>query len=58
MRIKGILFHFPKKLLLSESKSTPASDDTDLLFVTHAGTTEIKASFDLQKMIADEGIDL
>jgi hypothetical protein len=55
-RIKGILFHFPKKLLVSES--TAASDDNDLKFVSHAGTTEIKASFDLQKMVDNEGIDI
>ena len=55
-RIKGILFHFPKTLLVSESM--PASDDKDLKFVSHAGTTEIKASFDLDKMVDNEGIDL
>jgi hypothetical protein len=55
-RIKGILFHFPKKLLVSES--TAASDDSDLKFVSHAGTTEIKANFDLQKMVDNEGVDL
>jgi hypothetical protein len=52
-RIKGILFHFPKKLLVSQS-----IDDNDLKFVSQAGTTEIKASFDLQKMVDNEGIDL
>jgi hypothetical protein len=55
-RIKGILFHFPKQPLVSES--TPAGDDNDLKFVSRAGTTEIKASFDLQKMVDHEGIDL
>jgi hypothetical protein len=54
--IKGILFHFPKNLLVRQS--TPSVDDNDLKFVSQAGTTEIKASFDLQKMVDHEGIDL
>ena len=33
-------------------------DDTDLIFVTQVGTTEIKVSFDPQKMVDDEGIDI
>src|ERR1700730_3493240 len=55
-RIKGILFHFPKKLVVSQS--TPSIGDNDLKFVSHAGTTEIKASFELQQMVDGEGIDL
>ena len=55
-RIKGILFHFPKSLLINQS--TPLLDDTDLIFVTQVGTTEIKVSFDPQKMVDDEGIDI
>jgi len=55
-RIKGILFHFPKKPLLS--LSTPSIDDNDLKFVSQAGATEIKTSFDLQKMVDNDGIDL
>ena len=54
--IKGILFHFPKKPLASPS--TLSIDDSDLKFVSQAGTTEIKTSFDLQKMVDNEGIDL
>jgi hypothetical protein len=54
--IKGILFHFSKNLLVRQS--TPSVDDNDLKFVSQAGTTEIKASFDLQKMVDHEGIDL
>jgi hypothetical protein len=45
-RIKGILFHFPKKLVVSQS--TQSVDDNDLKFVSQAGTTQIKVSFDLQ----------
>jgi hypothetical protein len=48
--IKGILFRFPKKPLVS-------IDDNDLKFVSLAGTTQIKASFDLQKMVDNEGTD-
>jgi hypothetical protein len=55
-RIKGILFHFPKKLVVSQS--TPSIDDNDLKFVSRAGTTEIKANFDLQKMVDSKGTDL
>jgi hypothetical protein len=55
-RIKGIFFHFPKKLLVSQS--TPSIEDNDLKFVSQAGTTEIKTNFDLQKMVDNEGIDL
>ena len=55
-RIKGILFHFPKRLVMSQS--TPSIGDNDLKFVSHAGTTEIKASFELQQMVDSEGIDL
>jgi hypothetical protein len=55
-RIKGILFHFPKKVLVSQS--TLSNDDNDLKFISQAGTTEIKTNFDLQKMVDNEGIDL
>jgi hypothetical protein len=54
--IKGILFHFPKKPLVSPS--TMSIDDSDLKFVSQAGATEIKTSFDLQKMVDNEGMDL
>lgn len=54
--IKGVLFHFPRKLLVTPS--TPSLDDNDLIFVSQAGTTQIKASFDLQKMVDNEGLDL
>ncbi len=55
-RIKGILFHFPKEQLVGQSMQS--IDDSDLRFVTQAGATEIKTSFDLQKMVDNEGIDL
>ena len=54
--IKGILFRFPKKLL--ERPSTLSIDDNDLKFISQAGITQIKASFDLQKMVDNEGMDL
>ena len=54
--IKGILFHFPKKPLVAPSMLS--IDDSDLKFVSQAGATEIKTSFDLQKMVDNDGIDL
>jgi hypothetical protein len=54
--IKGILFHFPKKVLASPS--TLPIYDNDLKFVSQTGKTEIKASFDLQQMLDNEGLDL
>jgi hypothetical protein len=54
--IKGILFRFPKKLLVTPS--TLSIDDDELKFVSQAGTTQMKASFDLQKMVDNEGTDL
>jgi hypothetical protein len=54
--IKGILFRFPKRVLVRPS--TLSTDDNDLKFVSQAGTTQIKASFDLQKMVDKEGTDL
>jgi hypothetical protein len=54
--VKGILFHFPKTPLARPS--TLSIDDSDLKFVSQAGATEIKTSFDLQRMVDHEGIDL
>jgi hypothetical protein len=54
--IKGVLFHFPKELLVRPS--TLSIDDNDLKFVSQAGTTQIKAGFDLQRMVDHEGTDL
>ncbi|PYX56175.1 MAG: hypothetical protein DMG76_15685 [Acidobacteria bacterium] len=42
VQIKGILFRFPKKLLVTPS--TLSIDDNELKFVSQAGTTQIKAS--------------
>ena len=53
--IKDILFRFPKKLRVRPS--TLSIDDNDLKFVSQAGTTQIKTSFDLQKMVDNEGTD-
>jgi hypothetical protein len=54
--IKGIRFRFPKKLPVTPS--TLSIDDNELKFVSQAGTTQINASFDLRKMVDDEGADL
>jgi hypothetical protein len=45
-RNKGILFRFPKKLLVTPS--TLSIEDNELKFVSQAGTTQINASFDLK----------
>jgi hypothetical protein len=48
-------------LPLSEAMVRPSTlsiEDNDLKFVSQAGTTQIKASFDLQKMVDSEGTDL
>jgi hypothetical protein len=47
--IKGILFRFPKQLLVTPS--TLSIDDYELKFVTQAGTTQVNASFDLRTMV-------
>jgi hypothetical protein len=54
--IKGILFHFPKKILATPS--TLPIYDNDLKFVSRTGKTEIRVSFDLQQMFDHEGLDL
>jgi hypothetical protein len=53
--IKGILFHFPKNPLVT---STSTASHNELKFVSRVGATEIRAIFDLQKMVDREGIDL
>ena len=56
-KIKAIVFHFPKSRLLNQS--TPLdTDDNYVKFVSHSGAAEIKTSFDLQRMIDNEGGDL
>jgi hypothetical protein len=53
VRLPGILFRFPKKPLVRPS---PLSiDDNDLKFVSPTGTTQIKASIDLQNLVDNEG---
>jgi hypothetical protein len=54
--IKGILFQFPKKLLVRPTALSIA--DNDVKFVSPAGATEITASFDLRNMVDNEGIDI
>lgn len=54
-KINGIVFHFPKQ----EATGRPliASDEKELKFVTRGSDTEIKGSFDPQKMIDSQGPD-
>jgi hypothetical protein len=55
-KINAIIFHFPKKS--ASGQVTVSVDETELKFVSQAGTLEIKVSFDVQKMVDPQGIDL
>jgi hypothetical protein len=55
-RIKGIIFHFPKKTPTSQPIFSP--DEKELRFISRVGAVEINASFDLRKMVDKEGLDL
>jgi len=55
-RINAIIFHFPKKN--RSGQAIVSSDEKELKFVNRAGTIEIKASFDVQKMVDQQGMDL
>jgi hypothetical protein len=55
-RIKGIIFHFPKKT--PAGKPIFPANEKELEFLAPVGAVEIKASFDLQKMVDKEGTDL
>jgi len=55
-RIKGVIFHFPKKTPTSQPIFSP--DEKDLRFISRVGAVEINASFDLRKMVDKEGLDL
>jgi hypothetical protein len=54
--IKGIIFHFPKKTLMSQPIFS--ADEKELRFISRVGAVEIEASFDLRKMVDKEGLDL
>ena len=56
-KVRAIVFHFQKSLLLNKPTAA-TTDDHDLQFVIHTGTTEIKAGFDLERMVDNEGLDL
>ena len=55
-RINAIIFHFPKKN--ATGQTIVSADEKELKFVSRAGTTEIKVSFDPQKMVDQQGMDL
>ncbi len=55
-RINAIIFHFPKKN--PSGQAIVSVDEKELKFVTRAGNFEIKASFDVQKMVNQQGMDL
>jgi hypothetical protein len=55
-RINAIVFHFPKKS--AAGRALVSTDEKDLKFVIRMAAIEIKASFDPQKMIDPQGMDL
>jgi hypothetical protein len=55
-RITGIIFHFPKKTLMSQPIFS--ADEKELRFISRVGAVEIEANFDLRKMVDNEGLDL
>jgi hypothetical protein len=55
-RINAIIFHFPKTNRGGQAVVPP--EEKEVKFVTHAGSIEIKAIFDPQKMTDKQGVDL
>lgn len=55
-RINAIVFHFPKQSPSGQALVT--ADEKELKFVTRTETIEIKASFELERMIDPQGMDL
>jgi hypothetical protein len=55
-RINAIIFHFPKTNSAGQAIVPP--DEKEVKFVTYAGSIEIKAIFNPQKMIDKQGMDL
>jgi hypothetical protein len=55
-RINAIVFHFRKKNTAGEAAVD--GEEKELKFVSRAGTIEIKATFDPQKMVDQQGMDL
>jgi hypothetical protein len=55
-RIKGLIFHFPKRTPAGEPIF--ATNEKELKFLAPAGAVEIKVSFDPQRMVDQEGTDL
>ena len=54
--INAIVFHFPKNNASGQALVVP--DEKELKFVIRTETMEVKATFDLQKMIDTQGMDL
>ncbi len=55
-RINAVVFHFPK--LSTAGQAVVSPDEKEVKFVTHAGSSEIRAIFEPQKMIDKQGMDL
>lgn len=55
-RINAIVFHFPKTN--AAGQALVSSEEKELQFVSRTGALEIKTSFDAQKMVDQQGMDL
>lgn len=55
-RINAIIFHFPKTSVSGQAIVAP--DEKEVRFASRAGDAEITASFDVQKMVDQQGMDL
>jgi hypothetical protein len=55
-RVNAIVFHFPKKR--ASGDAVISADEKELKFVSREGNVEIKVTFDLQKMVDPQGLDL
>jgi hypothetical protein len=55
-RINAIVFHFPKKGV--SGQAVVSADEKEIKFVSRAGSVDIKVTFDVQKMVDQQGTDL
>jgi hypothetical protein len=55
-RINAIIFHFPKTNATGQAAVSP--EEKEIKFVTRAGSSEVKAVFDPQKIADMQGMDL
>ena len=55
-RINAVVFHFPKQN--ASGQALVAADEKELKFVTRTEAIEIKANFELERMVDPQGVDL